>query len=74
MHLGAIPFSIYNTSAPDQIRYLFTNADNKIVVTEKDSLPAVQAAGTLIYTSGTTACGTTYRHSMDRVTTCAPRC
>lgn len=46
MHLGAIPFSIYNTSAPDQIRYLFSNADNKIVVTEKDFLPAVQAAGT----------------------------
>ncbi|MBX9638943.1 MAG: long-chain fatty acid--CoA ligase [Mycobacteriaceae bacterium] len=45
MHLGATPFSIYNTSAPDQIRYLFSNADNKIVFTEKDFLPAVQAAG-----------------------------
>ena len=45
MHLGAIPFSIYNTSAPDQIRYLFSNADNKIVFTEKDFLPALKAAG-----------------------------
>jgi long-chain acyl-CoA synthetase len=45
MHLGAIPFSIYNTSAPDQIRYLFTNAENKIVFTEKDLLPAIKAAG-----------------------------
>ncbi len=45
MHLGAIPFSIYNTSAPEQIRYLFSNADNKIVFTEKDFLPAVKAAG-----------------------------
>lgn len=45
MHLGAIPFSIYNTSAPDQIRYLFTNAENQIVFTEKDFLPAVRAAG-----------------------------
>ncbi len=45
MHLGAIPFSIYNTSAPDQIRYLFSNAENKIVITEKDFLPAVKAAG-----------------------------
>ncbi len=45
MHLGAIPFSIYNTSAPEQIRYLFTNAENKIVFTEKDFLPAVKAAG-----------------------------
>jgi long-subunit acyl-CoA synthetase (AMP-forming) len=45
MHLGAIPFSIYNTSAPDQIRYLFSNAENNIVFTEKDFLPAVKAAG-----------------------------
>ena len=45
MHLGAIPFSIYNTSAPDQIRYLFSNAENKIVFTENDFLPAVQTAG-----------------------------
>jgi len=45
MHLGAIPFSIYNTSAPDQIRYLFSNAENKIVFTENDFLPAVKTAG-----------------------------
>src|ERR1700739_2551907 len=41
MHLGATPFSIYNTSAPDQIGYLFNNAENNIVFTEKDFLPAV---------------------------------
>ncbi len=45
MHLGAIPFSIYTTSAPDQIRYLFANAGNKVVFTEKDFLPAIKAAG-----------------------------
>ena len=45
MHLGAIPFSIYNTSAPEQIRYLFSNAENEIVLTEKDFLPAIKAAG-----------------------------
>ena len=45
MHLGAIPFSIYNTLAPDQIRYLFSNAENKIVIAEKDFLPAIKAAG-----------------------------
>jgi long-chain acyl-CoA synthetase len=44
LHLGAIPFSIYNTSAPDQIRYLFSNAENNIVITEKDFLPAIEAA------------------------------
>ncbi|WP_156687409.1 AMP-dependent synthetase/ligase [Mycobacterium sp. Marseille-P9652] len=45
MHLGATPFSIYATSAPEQIRYLFGNADNRVVITEKDFLPAVKAAG-----------------------------
>ena len=45
MHLGAIPFSIYNTSAPDQIRYLFSNAENKVVVTEEVFLPAIKSAG-----------------------------
>ena len=45
MHLGAIPFSIYTTSPPNQIEYLFSNAENTIVVTEKVFLPAVKAAG-----------------------------
>ena len=45
MHLGAIPFSIYTTSPPNQIQYLFTNAGNTIVVTEKVFLAAVKAAG-----------------------------
>ncbi|GAC68530.1 AMP-dependent synthetase/ligase [Gordonia soli] len=34
LHLGATPFSIYLTSAPEQIDYLFDNADNRVVVTE----------------------------------------
>ena len=34
MHLGATPFSIYNTSTPDQISYLFSNADNRVIVCE----------------------------------------
>jgi long-chain acyl-CoA synthetase len=45
MHRGAIPFSIYNTSTPDQIRYLFGNAGNRVVVTEEAFLPAIQGAG-----------------------------
>jgi long-subunit acyl-CoA synthetase (AMP-forming) len=45
MHVGATPFSIYNTSAPDQIRHLFANAQNKIVVTEKEFLTTVKAVG-----------------------------
>ena len=45
MHLGAVGFSIYNTSSPEQIAYLFGNADNKVVVTELALLPVVLASG-----------------------------
>ncbi len=45
MHLGAIAFSIYNTSSPEQIEYLFGNAENKIAVTETALLPAILASG-----------------------------
>ncbi len=44
MHLGATPFSIYNTSAPEQISYLFSNADNRVVVCERQFLDAIRAA------------------------------
>ena len=44
LHLGAVPFSIYNTSAPEQIEYLFSNAGNRVVVTEPAFLPQVRAA------------------------------
>ncbi|NYJ03536.1 long-subunit acyl-CoA synthetase (AMP-forming) [Nocardioides thalensis] len=46
LHLGAIPFSIYNTSSPEQISYLFGNAGNKVVVTEQMFLPQIRAAET----------------------------
>jgi long-chain acyl-CoA synthetase len=45
MHLGAVGFSIYNTSSPEQIAYLFGNADNQVVVTEQALLPAILASG-----------------------------
>ena len=45
LHLGATPFSAYNTSSPDQLRYLFENAGNRVVVTQKAFAPAVRAAG-----------------------------
>jgi long-chain acyl-CoA synthetase len=35
LHLGATPFSIYNTYAPDQIEYLVGDAGNSILVTEQ---------------------------------------
>ncbi|BCP14088.1 AMP-dependent synthetase/ligase [Mycobacterium paraintracellulare] len=49
MHLGALPFSIYNTSAHNQIEYLFSDAGNRIVITERafvDRLVAVRDGGT----------------------------
>ena len=44
LHVGAVPFSIYNTSAPEQIEYLFSNARARVVVTERAFLPQVRAA------------------------------
>lgn len=43
LHLGATPFSIYLTSAPEQISYLFDNAENTVLVTESRFLPAIGA-------------------------------
>jgi long-chain acyl-CoA synthetase len=45
MHLGAIPFSVYNTSAPEQLEYLFTHAENHIVVTESAFVDRILKAG-----------------------------
>jgi long-chain acyl-CoA synthetase len=35
MHLGATPFSIYNTYSPEQIEYLVSDAKNPVIVTEE---------------------------------------
>ncbi|NRI64709.1 long-chain fatty acid--CoA ligase [Rhodococcus sp. MS16] len=43
-HLGAIPFSVYNTSAPEQLQFLFTDAGNKVVVTEQVFLAPIAAS------------------------------
>ncbi len=45
MHLGATPFSIYNTCSAEQIAYLFANAANKIVITELQFLQTIRAVG-----------------------------
>jgi long-subunit acyl-CoA synthetase (AMP-forming) len=44
-HLGATPFSVYNSSSPEQIAYLFSNAQNRVVVCERqfaDAMPDVE--------------------------------
>jgi long-chain acyl-CoA synthetase len=45
MHLGATPFSIYNTYAPEQIQHLVDDAGNRILVTEQAFLDRVLATG-----------------------------
>jgi long-subunit acyl-CoA synthetase (AMP-forming) len=41
MHLGATCFSIYNTSSPEQIEYLLSDAGNSVVVTEQAFLERI---------------------------------
>ncbi len=44
LHVGATPFSIYNTSAPEQIEYLFGDAGTRIALTERQFVERVLAA------------------------------
>jgi long-chain acyl-CoA synthetase len=44
LHVGATPFSVYNTSTPEQIDYLFGNAGNRVAITERAFLPAIEGA------------------------------
>src|SRR5581483_3664733 len=50
MHLGAAPFSIYNTSSPDQIAYLLSDAGNRVMVVEAQFLERARQA--LVQTTG----------------------
>jgi len=51
MHLGAAPFSIYNTSSPEQIAYLLGDAGNRVFVLERGfrdrALEAMRSAGSV---------------------------
>jgi long-subunit acyl-CoA synthetase (AMP-forming) len=42
--LGAIPFSIYQTSSPEQIEYLLSDAGSRVAVVESAFLDQIQAA------------------------------
>jgi long-chain acyl-CoA synthetase len=44
LHLGATAFSVYNTSTPEQVEFLFENAANRVAITERAFLPVVRAA------------------------------
>src|SRR3954447_7100184 len=51
MHLGATPYSVYNTYTAEQIEYLVSDAGNTIVVTEEayldTALAVAKACGTV---------------------------
>jgi len=44
-HLGAVPFSVYNTFAAEQIRHVLSNAGNRVVVCEEQFAERLLAAG-----------------------------
>jgi long-chain acyl-CoA synthetase len=44
MHLGATPFSIYNTSSAEQIAFLIQDAGNRVVIAEAAFLDQVREA------------------------------
>ncbi|WP_373270506.1 long-chain fatty acid--CoA ligase [Rhodococcus sp. 1163] len=44
LHVGATPFSVYNTNPAELLGYLFGNADNKVIICEQQFLPVVLAA------------------------------
>jgi long-subunit acyl-CoA synthetase (AMP-forming) len=44
MHLGAIPFSIYNTYSPEQIEFLVGDAAPTVLITEQEFLERVMKA------------------------------
>ncbi|MBB5916484.1 long-subunit acyl-CoA synthetase (AMP-forming) [Nocardia transvalensis] len=44
-HSGATSFSVYNTLSPAQLRYVFTNAGNRMVICEPQYVDTVRAAG-----------------------------
>src|SRR3954451_17891592 len=41
VHLGAVPFSVYNTSSREQVQELFANAGNRVLVTQREFEPVV---------------------------------
>ncbi|MFN8174400.1 MAG: AMP-dependent synthetase/ligase [Solirubrobacteraceae bacterium] len=44
LHLGATPFSVYNTSSPEQIAHLLGNAASRVAVCERAFLGAIASA------------------------------
>ncbi|MBM7458647.1 AMP-dependent synthetase/ligase [Rhodococcus coprophilus] len=43
-HLGAVPFSIYNSLTAEQIAYVLGNAGNRVMICEEQFVPVLQQA------------------------------
>ena len=50
MHLGATCFSVYNTSSPEQVEYVVSDAANRVIVTEQAFLETVLKARNAVET------------------------
>jgi len=44
LHLGGTPFSVYNTNPAQVLAYQFDNADNRVVICERQFLPVIREA------------------------------
>ncbi|MEZ0049428.1 long-chain acyl-CoA synthetase [Mycobacterium sp. MAA66] len=44
LHTGATPFSMYNTNPAETLAHLFGNAENRVVICEKQFVPQILAA------------------------------
>ncbi|WP_067563322.1 fatty acid--CoA ligase FadD11 [Nocardia acidivorans] len=49
-HAGATSFSVYNTSSAQQLKYVFENAGNRIVICEAQYVDRIRASGVPIET------------------------
>lgn len=45
LHLGATPFSIYNTNSPEQINYPLAHAESRVVVCENQDVKPIRDTG-----------------------------
>ena len=68
LHLGATAFSVYNTSTPEQVEFLFGNAANRVAITERAFLPVVRAAQQRSPDSSTSCSSTATRMARSRST------
>lgn len=48
MHLGATPFSLYNSNSPEQLSYLLSRAGSRVAICEKQFFDPLRAASSAV--------------------------